>query len=134
MASVDPLVYDDTLAAPGRESESRRVDTPLAEGQGLSGRYRGGRLLGSGGMGLGFEGTHVELGNALAIKVVRPQFSRDSHVLDRFVGEARNVAGLTSQHIARVFDAGKLHTGEAYLVMERLVGQDLAAQLKSGPL
>jgi serine/threonine-protein kinase len=86
-------------------------------------------------MGLVFEGTHLELGSAVAIKVVRPQFSRDSYVLERFVNEARNVAGLTSPHIARVFDAGKLDTGEAYLVMERLVGQDLATRLQeSGPL
>lgn len=136
MASVDPsLVYDDTLAASGRASEARRISSPLAEGQVLGERYRVGRLLGSGGMGLVFEGTHLELGSAVAIKVVRPQFSQDSHVLERFVNEARNVAGLTSPYIARVFDAGKLHTGEAYLVMERLVGQDLATRLHdSGPL
>jgi len=136
MASVDPsLVYDDTLAAPGSAVAPRRVGGALAADQIVGGRYRVGRLLGSGGMGLVFEGTHLELGSSVAIKIVRPQFSQDSHVLERFVNEARNVAALTSPHIARVFDAGKLHTGEAYLVMERLVGRDLASLLsESGPL
>ncbi len=135
MASVDPsMVYDDTLAAVG-SGPARRIGGSLAAGQIVGGRYRVGSLLGSGGMGLVFEGTHIELGSPVAIKIVRPQFSQDSHILERFVNEARNVAALTSPHIARVFDAGKLHTGEAYLVMERLVGQDMASLLaQSGPL
>jgi len=136
MASVDPsLVYDDTLAAVGSGPTPRRGGNSLAAGQIVGGRYRVGRLLGSGGMGLVFEGTHLELGSPVAIKIVRPQFSQDSQILERFVNEARNVAALTSPHIARVFDAGKMHTGEAYLVMERLVGQDLGSVLsQSGPI
>lgn len=127
------MVYDDTLHALG--SAPRRIGGSLAAGQIVGERYCVGQLLGSGGMGLVFEGTHIELGSPVAIKVVRPQFAQDSHILERFVNEARNVAALTSPHIARVFDAGKLRTGEAYLVMERLVGQDLASLLaQSGPL
>ena len=101
----------------------------------IAGRYRVGRLIGAGGMGLVFEGQHLTLGTSVAIKLVRPQFASDAHVMQRFVNEARGVASLTSPHVARVFDAGQLDTGEAFLVMEHLVGQDLLAYLRqSGPL
>ncbi len=108
---------------------------PIQQGDTVVGRYRVGRLLGAGGMGLVFEGEHLELGNEVAIKVVRPQLSRSQHIATRFVHEARSVAGLSSPHIARVFDAGQLPSGEAFLVMERLHGQDLLSRLgQSGPL
>src|SRR5690606_17560591 len=90
---------------------------------------------GAGGMGLVFEGQHLTLGISVAIKLVRPQFASDAHVMQRFINEARGVASLTSPHVARVFDAGQLDSGEAYLVMEHLVGQDLLAHIREwGPL
>lgn len=121
-----PLTYADPLAAP---------PFPVHAGQVLAGRYRVGQLLGAGGMGLVFEGQHLTLGISVAIKLVRPQFASDAHVMQRFINEARGVASLTSPHVARVFDAGQLDSGEAYLVMEHLVGQDLLAHIREwGPL
>jgi serine/threonine-protein kinase len=42
---------------------------------------------------------------------------------------------IRSEHVARVFDVGTLETGTPYLVMEYLVGSDLAAVVsRDGPL
>src|SRR5262249_30218771 len=42
---------------------------------------------------------------------------------------------IQSDHVARVFDVGKLDTGHAYMVMEHLEGADLEAVLAArGPL
>src|SRR6185369_14452217 len=44
-------------------------------------------------------------------------------------------AGLRSEHVARVYDVGRLDSGEPYLVMERLEGVGLDDLIKeSGPL
>src|SRR5262249_10269746 len=50
---------------------------------------------------------------------------------ERFLREARALAGLTSTHVVRVFDYGHLPvSGEPYLVMELLEGEDLSNRLK----
>lgn len=123
------LPYDDTFAVGTPAYDPMGRVSAIDEGQILAGRYRVGPLLGAGGMGLVFEGTHLELESPVAIKVIRPQLASDSHILERFVNEARSVAALTNPHIARVLDAGQLRTGEAFLVMERLVGQELSRVL-----
>lgn len=127
--------YADTEAAAQARTVIGNDQLPLQEGQIIAGRYRVGRLVGAGGMGLVFEGEHIELGSQVAIKVIRPQLSSDPHIAQRFVNESRGVAALSSPHIARVFDAGCLESGEAYLVMERLKGKDLLSHLQNiGPL
>jgi hypothetical protein len=55
-------------------------------------------------------------------------------VHERFQREARLVAALTSDHVVRVHDAGALETGEPYLVMEMLEGEDLATIVARGAI
>src|SRR5205823_6154956 len=46
--------------------------------------------------------------------------------------EAQATARLTSEHVVRVIDVGMTASGQGYVVMEKLVGHDLADQLKAG--
>ncbi len=86
-------------------------------------------------MGVVCAGTHVLLGTPVAIKLIHSELKGDEEVLQRFVNEARAAATLQSEHIARVFDAGQLPTGEPFLVMEQLDGVCLEQYLDSrGPL
>lgn len=93
------------------------------------GKYRVERALGSGGMGVVLEATHVALGQTVAVKLLNAEHAQSEEVVTRFLREARIAATLPSDHIARVSDVGTTEAGIPYIVMERLVGRDLDAEL-----
>ena len=96
----------------------------------LGGKYRVERVLGQGGMGVVVEATHVGLLQRVAIKFLRAETKAIPSALDRFVREARAAAGIRSEHVVRVFDTGMFETGEPYIVMEMLAGEDLRTLLQ----
>ncbi|MFS8068160.1 MAG: serine/threonine-protein kinase [Byssovorax sp.] len=108
---------------------------PLAEGEVLDGKYRVERVLGAGGMGVVVAATHVRLAQRVAIKFLLPHAAHDEHTVARFAREARALARLDSEHIARVIDVGALDTGVPYMVLEHLVGHTLADLINArGPM
>ncbi len=105
-------------------------DSPVREGDLLAGKYRVGRLLGEGGMGVVVAAVHEQLHQAVAIKFVRNEALGNPDVVARFLREARAAAGLKSEHVAKVTDVGTLESGAPYMVMEMLEGSDLHQVLK----
>jgi eukaryotic-like serine/threonine-protein kinase len=104
----------------------------LRPGDVLADRYGIGPVLARGGMGFVVAATHLELGTAVAIKVLKAKFARDETYLTRFRREALAAAKLRSEHIVRVIDFGRVaSSGAPYLVMEHLDGEDLASLLTS---
>src|SRR5207237_307711 len=59
-----------------------------------------------------------------------PEMLGNAEAVARFTREARAAAKIKSEHVARVFDVAKLEDGAPYMVMEYLVGRDLAAWLQ----
>ena len=59
--------------------------------------------------------------------------AQDSEFRERFDREARAISKLTHPHICTLHDVG-VHEGHAFLVMELLDGETLAARLARGPL
>ncbi|HET9931495.1 MAG TPA: serine/threonine-protein kinase, partial [Polyangiaceae bacterium] len=110
--------------------------TPLLEvGTTLAGKYRIERLLAEGGMGIVYEGYHVELEQRVAVKVVRAEYAHHQEAVARFLNEARAIARLRGHHIAKVLDTGRAETGAPYMVLEYLEGRDLRTVLDNdGPL
>ena len=106
----------------------------LETGQVIGGRLRVDRILGVGGFGVVAAATHLELGHSVAIKICRPEYTRDEEIVERLLREARAVAGLTTEHVCRVFDVGRLDDGTPYIVMELLQGSDVASLIKRDPL
>jgi serine/threonine-protein kinase len=98
----------------------------------FAGRYRIDSILGTGGMGIVYAATHVELRLPVALKVVHPTLAGSREARARFCIEARACAALRSPHTMRVYDAGELDTEECYVVMERLEGTNLDELLRSG--
>ncbi|HZH29350.1 MAG TPA: protein kinase [Pyrinomonadaceae bacterium] len=94
-------------------------------------KYRLDRLLGRGGMGAVYSGTHVELERAVAVKMLLPDSVSDPQALERFRREARAAARLNHPNVANTYDYGALADGEAYLVMELLDGQTLREYLNA---
>ena len=119
------------------QARARRAKAaaPLAEGEVLDGKYRVERVLGAGGMGVVVAATHVRLAQRVAIKFLLPHAADDEHTVARFAREARALARLDNEHIARVIDVGALATGVPYMVLEHLVGHTLADLINArGPL
>lgn len=106
---------------------------PVLPGETLGGKYRIERILGQGGMGVVVAARHLDLDERVAIKFLVGKPS--DAAADRFIREARAAAKVKSEHVCRVFDFGRLDTGEPYIVMEHLEGTDLARRLdQEGPL
>ncbi len=116
-------------------ADATSVELPFAPGDLIAGKYEVLKLIGSGGMGYVVAATHVELGEVVALKFLRPEALQIEELVERFAREARAAAKIRSEHVARVFDVGTLPDGVPFIVMEHLAGQDLAEVLaQGGPL
>jgi serine/threonine-protein kinase len=91
----------------------------------LAGKYRVERVLGEGGMGVVIAATHLQLGQRVAVKLMRREVINDEAV-ERFLREARALVRLRSEHVARVIDVGETADGVPFMVMEYLEGSDLS--------
>jgi eukaryotic-like serine/threonine-protein kinase len=93
------------------------------------GKYRLLAQLGEGGMGTVYRAEHTVLDSPAAVKILLPQFTQDPVVVDRFFQEARAASAIRHAGIVEVFDFGRLPTGQAYIAMELLRGEELSSFL-----
>ena len=108
------------------------MTSSLATGARL-GRYEIIAPVGAGGMGQVYRALDTHLNRTVAIKTLPPNYRDDVALRQRFDREARTIAGLNHPHICVLHDTGE-HDGIAYLVMEFLEGETLAARLARGAL
>ncbi len=85
--------------------------------------------LGAGGMGEVYRARDTRLDRAVAVKVLPEAFSRDPGLRQRLDLEARAISQLSHPHICTLHDIGD-QDGIAFLVMELLEGETLAARLR----
>jgi tetratricopeptide (TPR) repeat protein len=97
--------------------------------------YRVDRALSvdKGGFGDVFFATHVESGAEAVVKVLKPEMSAHRDIVTRFFNEARAAASIHHPGIVQIHNVG-YHGDRAYLLMEKLRGDDLETRLKAGPL
>ena len=103
---------------------------PLTPGTAL-GPYEILSLIGAGGMGEVYRATDTRLDRTVAIKVLPHGLSDDPEFRARFAREARTISTLDHPHICALHDVGETD-GAAYLVMQYLEGETLAARLARG--
>jgi serine/threonine-protein kinase len=100
-----------------------------------TGRYHLQELIAAGGMGEVWRAVDEVLGRPVAVKLLRPEYSRDELTLLRFRAEARHAGGLNHPGIAQVYDyEDATRDRPAYLVMELVSGPSLAGVLAGGQL
>lgn len=100
------------------------TDAVLERNAIVGGKFRVIGKLGGGGMGVVYEGEHIDLKQKVAIKVIVAE-NQTEEMVRRFRREALVMAQLESDHVVRVMDYGSLESGAPYLVMEFLRGMDL---------
>ena len=119
----------------GQPPASGGADRIPAPGEIIASKYEVLRVLGVGGMGVVLAARHIQLGQTVAIKFMRGQAAADSAAVGRFQREARAVAALSSEHVAKAYDVGTLETGAPYIVLEYLAGEDLSELVRrNGPM
>ena len=90
----------------------------------LGGAYALGPEIGVGGMGLVYEAFDKALQRPVAVKVLRPEMLRDPGARERFLEEARTVAGLHHPAIVDIHAIVDTKAGLC-LVFERIEGRTL---------
>jgi serine/threonine-protein kinase len=104
-------------------------------GELVGGKYRIGRLLAQGGMGVVYEAQHTVVRRRFAVKFMRRDLAERRDILTRFQREAEAAGALESEHVAAAVDFGIAEDGAPYIVMEYLVGESLTALIgREGPL
>lgn len=96
----------------------------------MLGNYRVVDQLGAGGIGAVYVGQQEGLGRPVVVKVLQPELCADAAMVQRFFHETRAVTAVRSPGIAQVFDFGVTPDQRAYVVMELLDGESLAARLR----
>jgi serine/threonine-protein kinase len=124
-----------------RADKSARLGVMVPEGAdgklrpgAFVGEYQIGHLLGAGGMGVVYAGTHPEIGKRVAIKVLGPHAAQHPDLIRRFKEEARAVNKIRHPNIIDIFAFNQLPDGRHYFVMEYLEGESLTARLERGEM
>ena len=100
----------------------------------LAGRYRLHERIGSGGMALIYRAELEETGEPRAVKVLRPDVSRNAAQRVRFLREARSARMLEHENVVRIFELGETPEGDAFIVLEYLDGRTLGKYIDEGLL
>ena len=107
-----------------REPPDSRPPT-LTPGTVVAGKLRIVRIVGAGGMGVVYEVEHELTKHRRALKVLHARAAQQPGVLERFFREASAAGRIGNAHVAEAFDAGRLDSGEPYLLMELVDGETL---------
>lgn len=95
----------------------------------LAGRYELIEKIGEGGMAIVYKGKDRLLNRYVAIKILRPEYTKDEEFIESFKRESQASARLSHPNIVGVYDVGKegnIH----FIVMELIEGKVLSEVIK----
>ena len=95
----------------------------------LAGRYELIEKIGEGGMAVVYKAKCRLLNRYVAIKILRPEYTKDEQFVENFKRESQSAAGLSHPNIVSVYDVGKegnIH----FIVMELVEGKTLSELIK----
>jgi len=131
LSDVEALLAEDSRSSSLLERDVAHLandllDQPLPPPQGPQefGPYKILRELGEGGMGTVYLAERQDLGNLVAIKILRDAWVSAVR-RERFLSEQRMLAQLNHPSIARLYDADALADGTPWFVMEYVDGVPL---------
>lgn len=110
--------------------EVLRVTQSMQSGVLLGARYQIRGFIGRGAMGRVYLAQDLETHEPVAVKVLDIATHKDPEARERFLHEARAVAGIQHQNIVNIFETGERGDGAPYLVMEYLFGESLGDYLR----
>ena len=126
LISDAPTIAEGTFPASAGMSHPSDLNsqTLLRPGTVLGRRYEILQILGEGGMGAVYRARDREVNRTVALKVIRPELTGNSAILDRFKQELVLSHQVTHKNVVRIYDMGDAD-GIKFITMEYIEGQDL---------
>jgi len=116
----EPLSLTETLQTPVLE---------LAIGSTFAERYVIIEELGRGGMGSVYKVLDKELGEKVALKLLKPEIAADERMIERFRNELKFARKITHKNVCRMYDLSK-EKRTPFITMEYVSGEDLKTSLR----
>ena len=85
----------------------------------LAGRYDLKEKIGEGGMSVVFRAQDMVLNRFVAVKILRPEYTKDEHFINSFRRESQIAASIVDPNIVNVYDVGR--EGNIYFIVMELV-------------
>jgi tetratricopeptide (TPR) repeat protein len=108
-------------------SVTKTLETPLKElavGSEFAGRYQIVEDLGKGGMGRVYKALDREIGERVALKILKPEIAGDEQTIARFRNELKTARQISHKNVCRMYHLGR-EQGTPYITMEYVSGEDL---------
>ncbi len=115
-----PTPYEETLQAPKQE---------LTTGSTFAGRYSIIEELGKGGMGKVYKVLDKELGEKIALKLLKPEITADEKTIKRFRNELKTARQISHKNVCRMYHLSK-EEATHYITMEYVRGEDLKSMIR----
>ncbi len=119
---------DATLATPPPGMTGERAEPSRTESAShvFANRFEVSALLGEGGMGRVYRVRDRQIeGREVALKVLRPRFSKNERFRDLFFQEIRAAQKFVSENVNQVRDTGQMEDGRLFLTMDLVDGESL---------
>jgi serine/threonine protein kinase/Flp pilus assembly protein TadD len=114
------------------EISTQIIPTPVKElrrGAIFAKRYEIIEELGRGGMGRLYRVIDTKIAQEVALKILRPDISRDPKIIERFSNELKTARRIAHKNVCRMYHLGE-EAGTYYIIMEYIPGQDLQSMIK----
>src|SRR5688500_18862767 len=87
-------------------------------------------LIGRGGVGRVYLAKHPFIGKEIAVKVLKPEYSRNKMVMARFFREAQTVNEIRHENVIDIFNLHITPEEDCFILMEYLEGRPLSAAIR----
>ncbi len=101
-----------------------RPEVDISPGTIFVGRYRVIEELGQGGMGKVYRAFDLEIGEEIAIKMLKAEIAHDEKFLERFQNELKLARRISHKNVCRLYHFGR-EEGIPYITMEYVAGENL---------
>jgi hypothetical protein len=122
-----PLSSAPTSGRPAAGIQAPAGELPL--GGLFAGKYRIEKKLGAGGMGVTYKALDEVRGQAVCLKVIRPELAADEGMARRFIHEANAGMKLSHENFVRIHDAN-VAEGRLFIAMEYVEGTPMRDWMK----
>jgi tetratricopeptide (TPR) repeat protein len=116
----------------GEPSVTKTIETPAEEyprGSTFADRYKIIEKLGTGGMGAVYRVEDTNIGQDIALKLIKPDIASDKKTIERFRNELKTTRMISHRNVCRMFDLAETE-GTYYITMEYVPGEDLKSLIR----
>jgi len=102
------------------------LETTPSQNKVFAERFEVEKVLGEGGMGRVYRVRDRQIeGRRIALKVLKPRYSRNERFRELFFKEIQAAQGFVSEHVTQVRDTGQMKDGTLFLTMDLVDGESL---------